>query len=435
MWRVRNIPLEHYLAISRAMAGEMDFRQVLVRIAEEVKAKFLDYDHMDIALIVPGREDLLVAVEVGMETLWSRGGVRRPVAQSPIRSLLEGEVPYLLTGDAWTDDRFHFEGALDGPIFEANLHARIHVPLTVHGRVHGSLNISSHQRDVYDLNDVAVARNIADLISPYLFALSMGEEARAAALAEGAARGREESLRLGARRLTEALEAERRRLGMELHDQTLADLSAIYRQVNRLASRAGPEAAKLGQIAESIARCMAELRGIIENAKPGVLDLFGLTQAIEAQLARAVAGAGRHIETTLMDATGGLIEAAPESVRIAIFRIVQEAVTNAVRHSGCRRISVRLSPRSGGGARIEIINDGARPRPGWRQSTGGIENIRVRAALMSSQVSFREAPEGGVTITLDVPARVISGADVTGGAETGAAPPQTFAAAAGGTAQ
>lgn len=406
------IKLEHYLAISRAIGGELDFQNVLNRIAGAVKSTLIDYDHMDIAVVLQSDKTKHMAIETGMKTFWGQPGKYQENKFSPIRQMLSGEVDVLISGDAWEDPRFHFEGSFDEPIFSANLHSRIHVALNVHGEVLGALNISSHKKNAYDEQDVDIARNIADLISPYIYALSMGEQARLSALAEGAARGREQSLRFGAQKLTEAMEAERQLLGMELHDQTLADLSAIYRRVERLAEANQPEPRELRHVSDIISRSMVELRGIIENAKPGVLDLFGLTQAIEAQLTRSTQGLDRQISTSVTDATNDAMDHGAYRIRLAVFRIVQEAVTNAVKHSGCRAISVALS-RDTNAIRVEVSNDGSEPAEGWRRSTRGVNNIKVRADLIGADVAFvRNASGAGSKTILTVPlAELASGDD------------------------
>ena len=400
-----DIKLEHYLAISRAIGGELDFQNVLNRIAGAVKSKLIDYDHMDVAVVLPSDKSMHVAIETGVKTIWGIDGKKQENALSPIRQILSGEVDLQTTNDAWEDARFHFDGAFDAPIFEANLRSRIHVSLNVHGELLGALNISAHMKNAYGDREVEIARNIADLISPYIYALTKGEQAQASASAEGAARGREQSLRIGAQKLTDAMEAERQRLGMELHDQTLADLSSIYRRVKRLADDVRPEVRELHNLSDTISRCTAELRGIIENAKPGVLDLFGLTQAIEAQLKRSTQGVDREISTSVVDTTSDVLDHGAYRIRLAVFRIIQEAVTNAVKHSGCTAISVRLSQTSDH-IRIEVANDGSEPTEGWRRSTGGVNNIRVRAALIGAEVSF-ERGDGSKTI-LSVPLDVLN---------------------------
>ena len=392
--------LDHYLSISRAVAGQMDFKAVLHQIAGEVQ-NMVPYDHMDVAIISPDNTDCHVSVEVGVATQWGEDHQVRPIRESPIRDLLAGDLEYILSGDAWEDPVFHLTGDYSGPIFEAELHSRIHVPLLVHGKIHGSLNISRHDKNAYDEDDLAVAKNIADLISPYFYALSMGERAQTLALSEGSARGREEALRSGALRLTEGMEFQRRRLGMELHDQTLGDLSRIYRQITTLSRRSRVSAVEIAGVGDAIGQCMGELRRIIENAKPGVLDLFGLQQAIEAQLEQSVEGIAPKIAYSVTDDTAGALDRAPEMLRTSVFRVCQEAVNNAVRHGRCRKLNVTIA-NNGDNIEVAISNDGLEPPKNWAQSTRGIDNMRIRAALISGRISFQRLNELTV-VRLTVP--------------------------------
>ncbi len=412
MDRTDKSELDHYLAISRAVAGEMDLQNVLNGIAGAVKAKLLDYHHLDVAVVLPGDRSKHFALETGVETVWNRDGEGRPNDLAPVRQVLSGEVGNLVTGDAWTDPRFHFDGADDAPIFEANLRSRIHVPLTVHGDVIGVLSFSSPRRDAYGADDVRKAQNVADLIAPYFYAVIMSDQAKSSVRAEGAARGREHTLRHGAQRLTEAMEAERLRLGMELHDQTLADLSSVYRRVSRLAAQPGADQSELKAIAKAVSRCTVELRRIIENTKPGVLDLFGVSQAIEAQLERATQGLERPVATTVTDETGSLLDRSEYRLQLAVFRIVQEAVTNAVKHSECSAIDVHLSIAEEC-VSIVVRNDGRVPPEGWRRSGRGVDNIRTRAALIGAKVAFTRDPSGcGSSTILNIPYEIVQAATV-----------------------
>lgn len=150
------------------------------------------------------------------------------------------------------------------------------MPMKVQGAIIAALSCSSQEAGVYTMEDVERARIIADLLTPYFFALRAAEQAQRSAIVEAEARAREEGLRLGALRLTEALEQERQRIGMDLHDQTLADLTRLARRIDRL-SRNGelaPEA--LEPVSRSLQHCMQDLRQIIEQAKPSVLQLLDL---------------------------------------------------------------------------------------------------------------------------------------------------------------
>src|SRR4029078_3122239 len=90
------------------------------------------------------------------------------------------------------------------------------------------------------------------------------EAARRSIVAESEARNRAELLRVGASQLTEGMERERRRMAMDLHDQTLADLARIARSVSAFRSRGIARTAQLADLEQEIAGCLAELRHIVD---------------------------------------------------------------------------------------------------------------------------------------------------------------------------
>lgn len=393
--------LRRLLSISRAIAGQMDYQSVLEAFAAELQ-HLISHDHADIVVLAKDGEEHL-CYEVGLHTAWSELSTKpQPTERSPIRSLLWGDLPYLLTDDALADERFHFDGAIDGPIFAAELRSRIIVPLRVQGKVIGSLNISSHSTGAYGEDDVRVAQHSADLIAPYLNALARAEEARSAAIAEAEARAREKMLRTGALRLTEGLEQERQRLGMELHDQTLADLARLSRVAARLRRNGNATPDELRGLEGEIETCLDELRRIIEDMRPGVLQLFGFEEAVAAHLSRSAGDMDPPIETSVEDLSGGAPDALPPTIRTALYRITQEAVTNAVRHSGARAIRIVID-RAPAALQLEIIDDGRAPYRLLESSSGGVSHMRTRADLIGATLGFR-AGEGGrgtvVTVTL-----------------------------------
>jgi signal transduction histidine kinase len=403
MTKSPEVLLERYLAITRAIAGQMDFQSVLGEIAGELHDLF-EHDHLDISILLPDQPDRNVSFEVGTPTKWGEtSDTPHHIAESPIRDLLSGKVANFLTSDAWQDSRFHFEGAFDSPIYEANLRSRVHVPLQVHGKVLGSLNVSSHEIGKYDDEHVEMAQQVADLLAPYFYALIWGDQAKTAALSEGAARGREEALRLGALRLTEGMENERKRIGMDLHDQTLADLTRILRRISALSRRPASVKAALGGIADDIDICINELRRIIEDTKPSVMDLFGFTQAIEAQLERTVEGIVPPITTKVQDGTRSIVDDFPDSLRTALFRIVQEAINNAVKHGAPRHISVNIDADAGS-IFVSVTDDGSGMHTSQENHSSGLDNMRVRAAIISADLIFQQnQPVGGTRVMITVP--------------------------------
>lgn len=393
--------LPHLIRIAQALAGRLDFQSAIQAVAEEV-GQFLGYDHFDICVMTE-RGETLVAYETGFTTIWSKESPA-PTAASPIRALLWAEVPHILTDDAPADPRFQFEGALNRPIFEEGLRGRLHVALRVQGAVFGALNISSRMPGRYTLGDVERAQLVADLVAPYVFALRSVEQAKAAAIQEAETRAREEGLRLGALHLTAELEHERQRIGMDLHDQTLADLTRLLHRVSRLAESTVVAGAQLAPIAGQIKASIEELRRIIDDARPNVLRLFGFEQGLEDLLERTVQAGGAPVVTRIENEVGPLIDAQPELLKVALFRIVQEAVNNAVLHAGPREIAVRIA-RDGDGVAITVADDGIGMAARTARRLGGIDNMRTRARLVGAEFRIGPGPGGrGTAVTVLLPA-------------------------------
>lgn len=392
--------IDRFFAISRLLAGQLDFRSAIQAVAAEV-AQILPHDHMDVC-ILQGDGRFNTAYESGFQTGWGRMDMG-PVANSPIRALLVGEVDHMLSPDACNDPRFDPAIPDHRPIFDHGLRSRLHVPMKVHGEIIGALSCSLTRPGVYGPEHLRNARFVADLLSPYFFALRSVRQAQQAQIVEAEARAREEGLRLGALRLTEALEAERQRIGMDLHDQTLADLTRLVRRLERL-PQAGPvTAAALEPVTRGLHACMQDLRQIIEQATPSVLQLFGFAHAVENQLERSVRESGQPIGWSLVDESGAAFDGLDPKVQVALFRILQEAVNNAVHHAEPRHITVRLIAGADG-LGLTVTDDGRGIAPGPAGMGSGIDNMMTRARLISAQFRLGRGPSGsGTEVAIHLP--------------------------------
>lgn len=381
--------LPHLIRISQALAGHLDFQSAIQAVSESV-AELIRYDHLDVCIMaLDGTTHL--AYETGLPTLWgSPTAPPVPISRSPIRDLLWAKVPFMLTPDAMEDPRFHFDAAHSRPIFDAQLRSRINVPLRVQGTVIGALSCSTHDAGIYTMDDVKTAQHVADLLAPYMFALRSAEQAKASAIVEAEARAREEGLRQGALRLTEELEHERQRIGMDLHDQTLADLTRLLHRLARLREQDTVPGSAFEHLEANLRASMRELRRIIDDAKPNVLQLFGFGEAVEDILERAGMASGGSIVATLENLAGDRFDSLDDPLKVALYRIVQEGVNNAARHAGPCRIAVRLEADA---MRLIItVTDDGVGFDRLPRKLGGIDNMRTRAQLVGADFRIGRGP-------------------------------------------
>lgn len=403
----RLIDLPQILSILQAIAGQLDFRGVVSAASAEVLS-LLPHDHLDVA-ILDAKGTMVSAYETGLHTEWDASTTAtKQVAVSPIRALFLGRVDYILTDDAQKDVRFHFEGAFSDPIFAANLRSRLHVPLTVERRVIGALSFSTQEIGTYSPSDVVTARIVADILSSYFFALQQSELVRQSEMQQVEAEARSEGLRIGALHLTEELENARQAIGMDLHDQTLADLSRVSRALERAAGRASLAGSDLQPIQDEVEHCLRELRVIIDNAKPSVLQFFGFGQAVEALLERSVSSAPEPLHYTLHDDGQAGLDELPPNVLVSLYRIVQEAINNAVRHSHARDIGVTIE-RVEGTSRIIIEDNGLGLASQSGRRKGGLSNMQTRASLLQASLTAGVGRDGaGTRLEIRLPSQAES---------------------------
>ena len=391
--------VDRLIGISQALAGHTDPGEAFRATAAELR-QLIPFDHIDIAVMSRDR-NMHMVYEVGPRTSWSALAKHPlPTDSSPVRRVMRREEPYLLTGDALSDSRFHFDGALDGPIYAARLRSRIIVPMRARGDIVGSLNISRQIPNCYTRDDVELAQICADFLTPYIAALIQSQEARRATLAERRARRRERQLRHGASRLTEDMDRESRRLAMDLHDQTLGDLARVARQISSMREGGAARDDDLEELEALVGGCLTELRGIIDDMQPSMLQLFGMRDALEAHLAKSVRYTNLQIEISMTDSTGGEIDKVQDPPRTALYRIAQEAISNAARHANATAIHVTIE-KVNNGLEIAVRDNGGGMGMCGSVEQGGLSNMQTRATLIGAKLrieSQRGAPGTSVLV-------------------------------------
>lgn len=206
------------------------------------------------------------------------------------------------------------------------------------------------------------------------------------------------------RRLAEGREQERLHLARELHDGPVQDLYSANLQL-RLASQALQADGTLTPVEATLGRVGGALRAICGDLRPPALSPFGLAAALRSHV-EALRSAHPDLHFDLALAPDG--QRLPEDVRLALFRIAQEALSNAARHARARAVRVVFT-MDAGEAVLEITDDGrgfrppARPIEGARDGRFGLLGMAERAEAHGGHLTVRSAPGAGTTARAVVP--------------------------------
>jgi signal transduction histidine kinase len=201
-----------------------------------------------------------------------------------------------------------------------------------------------------------------------------------------------------------AQEAERLRIARELHDELGQLLTGLKMEMSGIAHKLRrdqaalhePVAAALDLLDSSI----VSVRKIATELRPGLLDALGLAAAIEWQVEEFQARTGVSCSLTLPREKLAL----PDDQATALFRILQEALTNIARHAQAKHAEVRLAVTNGSLV-LEVRDDGRGIRPEERVKARslGIVGMRERALLLGGEVAVTGRPGGGTTVRASVP--------------------------------
>lgn len=205
-----------------------------------------------------------------------------------------------------------------------------------------------------------------------------------------------------------AQEEERRRLARELHDETAQTLAALTITLDRardgLSEPSADPLALIGEARTTAARLLAETRRLILGLRPAVLDDLGLLPAIRWYAETTLADAGVEVAIEPADTPGRL----PADLEVALFRIVQEAITNIARHARAQHVSIRFAFESGL-VTVTIVDDGvgfdverAAARTPRDSASVGLIGMQERVRLLDGEIDVQSSPSGGTTIIVRV---------------------------------
>jgi signal transduction histidine kinase len=201
-------------------------------------------------------------------------------------------------------------------------------------------------------------------------------------------------------RVVTAQEAERRRLARELHDETGQALTSILLGLRTVEEAKTAEEAQraIDQVRELVRSTLQDVRRLAVDLRPTALDDFGLVPALERLLDNF-----REQTEIAVDFHSALPERLPPEIETALYRIVQESMTNVVKHARATSVSVVLT-RKENAVGVVIEDDGVGFEAGSTREGGlGLVGMRERVGLLGGRFEIESRPGYGTTFAAEVP--------------------------------
>ena len=206
-------------------------------------------------------------------------------------------------------------------------------------------------------------------------------------------------------KLVSAQEEERRRIARELHDDAGQALSALTmdlaRAIEALPGEATESREKLHRSQSLVMKTLAELRKLIYDLRPEVLDELGLVPALRSYTKNRLEVRGIKTRLSFIGSNGRL----PPEVEITLFRVIQEAITNIVRHSAASKVNIQVVTRNST-VTTSIVDNGKgfdieaafKAPESW-----GLRGIRERIAVVGGKLSIESEAGQGTSIKFQIP--------------------------------
>ncbi len=365
--------LESLNEIGNALASEVELGPLLDLVARRMQE--LVEGRIVLIALPDGEGGLAVAAAAGGEDLV---GMRLEAGSTKMGRILE-------RGSSERVDAVVDDPEIDQRLArELGITSAIYLPLAVRGKplgvvaVHDRLGGSAH----FDEDDVRLAET---LVARAAIAVDLSERVSRDAL----------------RRVVDAQELERARLARELHDETGQALTSILLGLKHLDDVIETDDAREATAAlrELVVTTLQDVRRLAVELRPSALDDFGLVPAIER-----LAGTLAEQSELVVDLEARLGEQRlPAEAETALYRIVQEALTNVVKHASARRVSITLV-RKEGFAVVVVEDDGLGFDPRTtRTGSLGFVGMRERVELVGGRLTVESAPGAGTTIAAEVP--------------------------------
>ena len=196
-----------------------------------------------------------------------------------------------------------------------------------------------------------------------------------------------------------AQEEERARVARDLHDEVNQSLTGLLLRLEAAREAAPPELeAELEETKALANQAMNELLSLARQLRPTALDDLGLAAAVAGQVDQLRRG---EIEASF-EAEGDFSDLGDDA-QLVVYRVAQEALSNATRHSGATRVGVKMRRPTGGGVALEVADDGRGFAFDEAERGLGIAGMRERALLVGGELTIESRPDEGTTVRLTLP--------------------------------
>lgn len=366
--------LEATAAIAQAVGAETDLARVLELVVKRARALV---DAHDVLIMLRDGDSLVIAAGAGHVTVTE--SLRVPLAGSTAGEVLaEGRSRRI-------DDAAHELRTSPEQLGLEHASTALLVPLLYRGQGLGVLAAFDRMTD-----DLAFTREDQRLLEAFA-----AQAATAVATAKSV-----EADRL--RRSLAAAEAERRRWARELHDETLQSLAALRVFVSRAGRLEDPAAirAAMDEAAQHLSGEIESLRSLIAELRPPALDQLGLAPALSSLVQRTADGNGLDVRADIEQVGGD--DLSPD-LQTTVYRIVQEALTNVVKHAQARTVNVSVTTDDAE-IQIGVLDDGVGFATADVHDTGfGLTGMRERVELAGGELTIAAGPQGGTRVEARLP--------------------------------
>jgi signal transduction histidine kinase len=199
-----------------------------------------------------------------------------------------------------------------------------------------------------------------------------------------------------------ALEEERKHLSRELHDHVAQVLTGLRMELGRIERTRSPADARIGA---AVAECkklvdsmFRTVRDLALGLRPSMLDDFGLQAALEWHVRDFISRYGLNVHLTI----DGDFDALPDRYRTCVYRAVQEALTNCVRHAKARSVTVSVAAR-GGQLELSVTDDGTGFDAARRRAGLGLRGIEERVKELHGAMTIGDTEGGGTRLAIRLP--------------------------------